>query len=281
MIRFIIGAVAFLASLLSHSQIKVPQASPKALLTQTVGLTEVEIEYSRPSIKGRIVFGDLVPFGKIWRAGANANTTITFSDDIIINGATLKKGKYALYVMPKPDEWEIYFYNDTNNWGIPEKWDDAKVALKASAKTEILNKSIETFTIGVSNTDFNGANIEFLWEKTSVSLHFDVPTNKTAIASIDKTLNGPTSGDYFTASQYYYNTNVDLNKALQYVNKAYEMNEKKPFWYTRLKSQIQAKLGDYKGAIETAKNSLEGAKSANNSDYIKMNEESIKEWAKK
>ncbi|AEW85275.1 hypothetical protein FCOL_02140 [Flavobacterium columnare ATCC 49512] len=281
MIRFIIAATTFLASLLTQGQIKVPQASPKALFTQTVGLTEVEIEYSRPSIKGRIVFGDLVPFSKIWRAGANANTTISFTDDVTINGATLKKGKYALYVMPKAEEWEIYFYNDTNNWGTPEKWDDAKVALKTSAKTEILHKSVETFTIGISNTDFNGANLDFLWEKTAVSLHFEVPTNKTAIASIDKTLNGPTSGDYFAASQYYYNINGDLNKALVYVNKAYEMNEKKPFWYTRLKSQIQAKLGDYKGAIETAKNSLEGAKSANNLDYIKMNEESIKEWTKK
>ncbi|MFK7050305.1 DUF2911 domain-containing protein [Flavobacterium columnare] len=281
MIRFIITATAFLVSLITQAQIKVPQASPKGILTQTVGLTEIEIEYSRPSVKGRTIFGDLVPFGKIWRAGANANTTIEFSDDIMINGAALKKGKYALYVMPKADEWEIYFYNDTNNWGTPEKWDETKIALKASAKTEILHRLVETFTIQIANTDLNAANLEFLWEKTSVSLRFEVPTNKTTIASIDKTLNGPTSGDYFAASQYYYNANVDLNKALQYVNKAYEMNEKRPFWYTRLKSQIQAKLGDYKGAIETAKNSLEGAKSANNLDYIKMNEESIREWTKK
>ncbi|AMA48846.1 dihydrolipoamide dehydrogenase [Flavobacterium covae] len=279
--RFIIKATIFLGSLFAQAQIKVPQASPKALFTQTVGLTEVEIEYSRPSVKGRIIYGDLVPFGKIWRAGANANTTINFSDDVIINGGTLKKGKYALYVMPKAEEWEIYFYNDTQNWGTPEKWDETKIALKASSKTEILHKSVETFTIGISNIDFSGANLEFLWEKTSVSLHFEVPTNKIAIASIEKTLNGPTSGDYFAASQYYYNTNTDFNKALLYINKAYEMNEKKPFWYMRLKSQIQAKLGDYKGAVETAKNSLEGAKLANNLDYIKMNEESIKEWTKR
>ena len=262
-------------------QIKVPQASPKAVVSQTVGLTDVEIEYSRPSAKGRVIFGDLVPFGKVWRTGANANTTISFSDDVLINGAVLKKGKYALYVNPKAEEWEIMFYNDTNNWGTPEKWDDSKVALKASSKTELLNRTVETFTIGVANTELNSAAIEFVWEKTLVALKFEVPTNKTAIANIDKVINGPTAGDYFAASQYYFNSNVDLNKALIYVTKAYELHEKKPFWYARLKSQIQAKLGDLKGAIETAKLSLEGAKTANNTDYIKMNEDSIKEWSKK
>lgn len=263
------------------AQIKVPQASPKSIITQTIGLTEVEIEYSRPSAKGRVVFGELVPFGKIWRAGANANTTISFSDDVMINGATLKKGKYALYIAPKADEWEIFFYATTDNWGTPEKWDETKIVLKASSKTELLNRHVETFNIGFTNLEMNSANIEFIWEKTFVTLKFEVPTNKTAISNIEKVINGPTAGDYFTASQYYYNSNLDLNKALTYVNKAYDLNEKKPYWYTRLKSQILAKLGDLKGAIETAKQSLEGAKIANNSDYIKMNEESIKEWSKK
>lgn len=281
MIRFIIAIAVFIASLSVEAQIKVPQASPKSELTQTVGLTEVKIEYSRPSAKGRVIFGDLVPFGKVWRAGANANTTISFSEDVVINGTTLKKGEYALYISPKADEWEIIFYSDTNNWGNPEKWDDTKVALKASAKTEVLNRTVETFTINIANTDLNSANLEFSWEKTLVALKFEVPTQKTAMASIDKVLSGPTAADYFSAAQYYFSSNGDLNKALAYATKAYDMHEKKPYWYSRLKSQIQAKLGDKKAAVETAKISLEGAKAANNPDYVKMNEESIKEWSKK
>lgn len=281
MIRFIIAIAVFIASLSVEAQVKVPQASPKSELTQIVGLTEVKIEYSRPSAKGRVIFGDLVPFGKVWRAGANANTTISFSEDVVINGTTLKKGEYALYISPKADEWEIIFYTDTNNWGNPEKWDDTKVALKASAKTEILNRPVETFTINIANTDLNSANLEFSWEKTLVALKFEVPTQKIAMASIDKVLSGPTAADYFSAAQYYFNSNGDLNKALAYATKAYDMHEKKPYWYSRLKSQIQAKLGDKKAAVETAKISLEGAKAANNPDYVKMNEESIKEWSKK
>lgn len=278
----IFTAIAILiTSLTFEAQIKVPQASPKSTLNQVVGLTEVEIEYSRPSAKGRVIFGDLVPFGKIWRTGANANTTISFSDDIVINGAPLKKGKYALYVSPKADEWEIFFYTDTNNWGNPEKWDEAKIALKASSKTELLSKHIETFTIGINNTEMNSGVLEFSWEKTSVGLKFEVPTNQTANASIEKVLAGPSAGDYFSAAQYFYSSNGDLNKALLYVNKAYDLNEKKPYWYTRLKSQIQAKLGDKKAAIETAKISLEAAKLANNADYVKMNEDSIKEWSRR
>ena len=281
MVRIIIALAMFIASLSIEAQVKVPQASPKSTLTQTVGLTDVEIEYSRPSAKGRVIFGDLVPFGKVWRTGANANTTISFSDDVVINGATLKKGKYALYVSPKANEWEIFFYTATDNWGTPEKWDDTKVALKATSKTELLNRNVETFTIGINNTDNNFANIELSWEKTLVALKFEVPTQKIANASIDKVLNGPSAADYFSAAQYYFQSNGDLNKALVYVSKAYEMHEKKPYWYTRLKSQIQAKLGDKKAAIETAKVSLAAAQEANNQDYVKMNQDSIAEWSKK
>lgn len=281
MIRFIVAIAVFIASLSVEAQIRVPQASPKSTLIQKVGLTDVEIEYSRPSAKGRVIFGDLVPFGKVWRTGANANTTISFSEDVVINGVTLQKGKYALYTNPKADQWEIIFYSDTNNWGNPEKWDESKVALKATAKTELLNRNVETFTIGINNTDSNFANLEFSWEKTLVALKFEVPTQKAALESIDKVLAGPSAVDYYNAAQYYFASNVDLNKALTYANKAYEMHDKKPYWYSRLKSQIQAKLGDKKGALETAKASLEAAKAANNADYVKLNEDSIKEWSKK
>lgn len=278
--KIILAFVIFAASQAANAQVRTPQASPHAVVNQVVGLTEVEIDYSRPSVKGRTIFGDLVPFGKLWRTGANANTTISFSEDVTIDGKTLKKGKYALYTTPRADSWEVVFYNDTNNWGTPDKWSDANIALKATAKPVMLCRNVESFTIGVNNIDINYADLEISWEKTLVSVRFEVPTQKTALASIEKALAGPTSNDYFGAAQYYYQSEGDMNKALSYVNKALELSKDKPFYYYRQKSLIQAKLGDKKGAVETAKISLSAAQAANNSDYVKMNQDSIREWSK-
>jgi len=270
-----------IANYVSEAQIKTPQPSPKSTITQVVGLTNVEIVYSRPSAKGRDVFNNLVPFGKLWRTGANENTTISFSEDIVIDGKTLPKGKYALYTTPRADNWEIIFYTKTDNWGNPENWDETKVALKTTVKSEHIDRLVESFTIGINNLDNNFAHLEISWEKTIVALKFEVPTAKTAMASIDKVLAGPGAGDYFSASQYLFQSNGDLTKALTYINKALEMNADKPFWYTRLKSLIQAKQGDKNGAIETAKISLAAAEAAKNQDYVKMNKDSIAEWSKK
>jgi hypothetical protein len=264
-----------------EAQVKTPQPSPKSTLDQIVGLTEVTIEYSRPSVKGRRIFGDLVPFGKVWRTGANANSTVTFSEDVVIDGKTLQKGKYAIYTIPRVENWDVIFYSTTDNWGTPETWDEAKVALKTTVKPEMLNRNVESFTIEVNNLDNNFAHLELSWEKTLVAVKFEVPTQKTAIASIEKALAGPTAGDYFSSAQYFYQSNGDLTKALEYINKALDLNKDKPFWYSRLKSLIQAKLGDKKGAIETAKQSLEAATIAKNEDYAKMNRDSIAEWSKK
>ncbi len=270
-----------LANYFTEAQIKTPAPSPKATLTQTVGLTEVVINYSRPSAKGRTVFGDLVPFGKLWRTGANENSTISFSEDVTINGKVLVKGKYAIFTTPKADNWEIVFYSVTDNWGTPEVWDETKVALKANAVAEMTDRNVESFTIGINNLDLNFAALELSWERTYVALKFEVPTQKSAIANIEKVLAGPTAGDYFSSAQYLFQSNVDVAKALVYVNKALDMKQEKPFWHLRLKSLIQAKTGDKKGAIETAKLSLSAAEIAKNQDYIKMNKESIEEWSKK
>lgn len=278
--KLCIAMVALVTMNLS-AQVKTPQASPKAEVKQVVGLTDVEVSYSRPSAKGRIVYGNLVPFGRVWRTGANANTTVSFSEDVVIDGKTLKKGKYALYTSPKADSWDIMFYTDTDNWGEPENWDESKVALKTTAKTEILSRPVETFTIGVNALDNNFGHLELSWERTLVSVKFEVPTAKTAMASIDKVLAGPGANDYFQAAQYYYQSNADQKKALEFINKAVSMSKEPPFWYTRQKSLIQAKLGDKSGAVETAKISLAAAQKAGNQDYTKMNQDSIAEWSKK
>jgi hypothetical protein len=279
--KILIAFALIITPFIAEAQLKTPQASPKATVFQTVGLTDIEIVYCRPAARGRAVFGNLVPFGKVWRTGANENTTISFSEDVVIDGKTLPKGKYALYTIPKIESWEVIFYSTTNNWGNPEVWNEANVVLRTTVKEEALQKPVESFTIGIGNLDANFAYLEMAWENSSVSMKFEVPTQKVTLANIEKTLAGPTSADFFSAAQYIYQSNGDNTKALAYVNKALEMSTEKPYWYTRLKSLIQAKLGDKKGAIETANASLIAAETAKNQDYVKMNRESIAEWSKK
>jgi Protein of unknown function (DUF2911) len=282
--KLIFALAVLIANFTIEAQVKTPAPSPKSTVTQVVGLTDVTIDYSRPSSKGRPVFGNLVPFGKLWRTGANQNSMVTFSEDVVINGTTLKKGKYALFTKPKADSWEVIFYTDTDNWGTPESWDDKNVALNTTVTPITLANPVETFTISINNLTNDSATLDIAWEKTMVSVKFEVPTQKAAMASISKTLAGPAAGDYFSAAQYLFQSEGDMNKALEYVNKAVSMakpGDDVPFWHLRLKSLIQAKLGDKKGAIETAKLSLANAQKAKNDDYVKMNEDSIKEWSKK
>lgn len=273
-----------LSLIISHyaveAQVKIPEMSPRAVVKQVVGLTDVEIVYSRPSARGRAVYGNLVPFGKLWRTGANDNSIISFSDDVVINGKTLKKGKYALYTIPNIQNWEILFYTATDNWGTPKDFDEAKVALKATVNEEALTKPVETFTIAVNNLETNSATLDISWENSSVSLKFEVPTKKIAIASIEKTLAGPTPEEYYTAAQYYYQSGSDINKGREYIDKAVELSKNVPFYYLRLKSLIQAKQGDKKGAIETAKWSISASEAAGNKEYVEMNKASIEEWSK-
>jgi hypothetical protein len=270
-----------IAPFITEAQLKTPQASPKSTVFQTVGLTDVEIVYCRPAARGRAVFGNLVPFGKVWRTGANENTTISFSEDVVIDGKTLPKGKYSLYTIPKIENWEVIFYSTTNNWGNPEVWNEANVVLRTTVKEDAASKSVESFTIGVGNLTVDSATLDIAWENSSVSMKFTVPTQKEVLANIEKVLAGPTSADYFSAAQYLYQTNGDNTKATVYIDKAMELSTEKPYWYTRQKSLIQARGGDKKGAIETANISLIAAETAKNQDYVKMNRESIAEWSKK
>ena len=278
--KILIALAVILASFAAEAQVKTPQASPKAYIKQTVGLTDVEVTYSRPGARGRAVFGNLVPFGKLWRTGANENTIINFSDDVVIDGKTLKKGKYAIYTIPKIESWEVIFYLSTDNWGLPENWNDQYVVLRTTVKEDALPTPVETFTIGINGLDPNFAYLEMAWENSHVALKFEVPTAKTAVASIEKTLAGPTWNDYFASAQYLFSSNGNIETARTYVDKALDMSTEKPYYVTRLKSLIQAKQGDKKGAVETAKASLAAAEAANNQDYVKMNKDSISEWSR-
>jgi tetratricopeptide (TPR) repeat protein len=262
----------------AQAQVQAPQPSPFTTIEQKVGLTDVTLEYSRPGMRDREIFGALVPYGEVWRTGANENTKITFSDAVTIQGNELKAGTYAIYTIPKENEWEVMFYTDASNWGNPAEWDEEKVALKATAELMELPLEMETFTIMVDDLKNNSAALNFIWANTVASLRFEVPTEEKAMASIEKIMNGPGAGDYFAAATYYHDANKDLEQAYEWVNKALEMGNPNAFWILRRKSLIAADLGKKEEAIAAAKKSLAEAEKAGNQDYVKMNKDSLKEW---
>ncbi|RIA09415.1 Protein of unknown function (DUF2911) [Flavobacteriaceae bacterium MAR_2010_72] len=261
-----------------NAQIQTPAPSPFSKVEQKVGLTDVTLEYSRPNMRDRTIFGDLVPYGKLWRLGANANTKITFSDDVTIGGNTLKAGSYAVYATPNEKTWDVVFYSDASNWGTPREWDDSKVAAKVTAEVYPLPMKIETLTMTFDDVSSGSAVLGMLWENAYVGVEFKVPTDAKVSAAIEKTMNGPSANDYYASAVYYLQEGKDIAKAKAWMDKAMSMTEKPAFWQLRQQSLIYAKAGDKKAAIETAKKSLAGAKEAGNDDYVKMNMDSLKEW---
>ena len=260
-------------------KISTPQPSPLGKISQRVGLTDIDIAYSRPGVKGRTIFGELVAFGKIWRTGANSNTKITFSSDVMIDGQTLKAGSYGLYSIPNKDTWEIIFYSEADKNGVPRDWDDNKIAAKTTVKVGSMPMNIETFTIAFNDVTSTSTIIGLLWEKTYVGIKIEVPTDQMVSATIDAVMAAsPKAGDYYNAAIYYSQQDKDLKKANEWMEKAMSMIEKPGFWQLRQQSLIYAKIGETEKAIATAKKSLEGAKAAKNEAYIKMNSESLKEW---
>ena len=263
-----------------HAQIKTPQPSPKAKLEQTVGLTEVTVEYSRPGMKGRKIFAadGLVPYGQMWRTGANKNTMITADKDFSFGGTDVEAGSYAIFTKPMADQWEVYLYTDTENWGTPRAWDDEKVAAKVMAKSMTMSESMENFTVMFDELTNDGANLYMGWANTLAIVPIRVGTDKEATASIERTLAGPSARDYYSAATYYYESDKDLEQAYTWIKKANEMEPGK-FWMVRRQALIESKLGKKDAAIATAKKSKELAQTAGNMDYVRANEKSIKEWS--
>ena len=261
-----------------NAQIQTPAPSPAAKIEQVVGLTDVSVEYSRPAMRGRVIFGDLVPFGKVWRTGANARTKVTFSDDVTVGGTTLKAGSYAIFTIPQADSWDVIFYTEYQGGGAPAELDETKVAARVNAPVIEMPMDIQSFTITIDDVTSNSAVIGMLWEKTYVGVEFGVPTDATVSANIDRVMSGPGFGDFYAAAVYYLSEGKDINKAKKWMDQAMSMTDNPRFWQLRQQSLIYAAAGDKKGAIEIAKQSLAKAEAAGNADYIKMNKESIAEW---
>jgi len=279
---FLTMLVALVFYTAANAQIETPAPSPTATLSQKVGLTDVTIEYSRPSMKGRTIYGDLVPFGKLWRTGANMATKITFSDDVKINGKGLSAGTYAIFTIPGEEEWTVIF-NKNPNQGGTANYQESEDALRVQAKPKKVGAKIETFLINIEDVKPTSALIEFIWENTVVQVALEVSIDERIMASIERAMK-PNPNNYYAAAVYYRESGKDLDQALTWIDECisiHEANQRNVFWIYRQKSLIQADMGKYNDAIITAEISLAKAKEAGNDDYVKMNTESIDEWMKK
>lgn len=258
-------------------QLKIPAPSPLQSIDQAFALSNIKVEYSRPSVKGRVVFGDLIPYGKIWRTGANAATKVSFGDDVTLEGKTINAGTYALYTIPGQGSWEIIFYKDLSLGGNLSEYKPSNEVLRFTVKTSSLSEKMETFTINFSEVSPSTANLDLMWEKTRVSIKVVADIDSKIMKNIEANVIND-GRPYFQAANYFYENNKDLKKALEWSDKAIEQNPK--YYVIHLKAKIQMKMKDYQGAIETAEKSLASAKLDNSDDYIRLNEKLIAEAKK-
>ncbi len=268
----------FTVNLLLAQELKTPAPSPFGTATQIVGLTEVSVSYSRPGVKGREIFGGLVPYGELWRTGANKSTTIKFSDDVKLEGQKVPAGEYALYTIPGKKEWTIIISKNIGSGTSKYKKEDD--VTRFNVKSGTLNDSVERFTIEVADMTNNSAQIMLKWANTKVSFGMTVDTDSKVMAQINQVMKDPdleNANIYYGAGNYYFNNDKDIEQALKWVSRAVELKPN-AFWMSRVKSQIQAKMGDYKAAIESAKLSMKAAEKAGSEQYIRFNQEAIAEW---
>lgn len=255
-------------------QIKIPPASPVTEIKQAFGLGEVGLKYSRPSTKGRIIFGDLVPFDQLWRTGANASTKFWTTQEIEMEGRTIPAGYYSLYTIPGKMEWTVVIHRDTSLWG-DEGYKQENDLVRFSIKPIILPYKIETFSINFSNLSMTECNMELAWENVLLPIKLRTDVDSKIEAAIASVLNpGPIANNYFTAASYYYDTGKDLNKALEWATAASSMRPT-AYWMSHLKAKIEFRLANYTAAIETANKSMEQAQAQNANDYVRMNEKLI------
>lgn len=267
--------IAASATVANAQQFKAPAPSPLQTVKQAFALSDITVEYSRPSAKGRTVFGDVVPFDKIWRTGANGATKITFGEDVKVEGNAVTAGTYALYTIPHKDSWEIMLYKDLTLGGNTADYKKENEAAHFTVKTKTLNDKVETFSIDIADMTATTANVEMNWEKTRAAFSIVADIDAKMMKSIETAL-ATDSRPYFQSANYYYENNKDLNKALEFVNKGIEQNPK-AFWMLQLKAKIQTKLNDKKGAIASAEQVKVLATEAKNDDYVKQAEKTIAE----
>ena len=233
-IALAIGSCAF-------AQMKFPAVSSHAEIEQKIGLTEIDIEYNRPNVNGRKVFGKLIPNGEVWRTGANENTVIKIDQPIKVNGKDLAAGEYALYTIPNREEWDVIFYKDAKNWGNPKEWKESNVALKVKAPaTKSMNNKTETFEIRFTNVTTQTADLVLAWEYVNVVVNIETNTINAVLKMIGEQLKEDSSArDFYNSANFYYMNKLDRNQALKWVNIALEKDTNAPEYYKELKAKLE------------------------------------------
>jgi hypothetical protein len=275
--KICIAIVSFLC-MQANAQIKMPAASPTQTLSQDFGLGKIDIVYSRPSLKGRTVFGEtsvLAPTGIVWRTGANGATKVTFSDAVTIGNTTLAAGSYGLFTIPGKDEWTVIFNTNSKGWGSFD-YKESEDVVRIKVKPEATSNSVETFTIGIDNITPETAFICLQWGKTMVCIPVKTDIKPTIRKQIAEATTGTNINPnaYQAAANFYFDLDKDYDKALVFVDKAIATNPN-AYWLLLLKAKTQKELGDKKGAKTTAEACIKMAEAAKNADYVRSGKELI------
>ncbi len=270
-----LAIAAALCSTSQAQQLKTPPPSTPQYVKQDFGLSNIELSYSRPGVKGRKIFGDLVPFGKVWRTGANQATTLTFADAVTIGGTTIPAGKYGLLTIPGADEWTVIITHQTDVTN-PAAYKADQDIVQVKVRPRNLPFSVETFTILFADVTSNSCNLQILWENTFIQFPITTDVDTKVMAQIDNAMNKD-NHPYFAAAFYYLENGKDLNKALEWFDKAIAMDPNGtnsfPLYYQ--KARCLAKMGRKQEAITSAKKSIELAQQAPNADYVALNQKLI------
>jgi hypothetical protein len=271
----ILLSLALLSSTSFSQRLTTPTLSPFSRISQQVGLTEINLEYSRPSAKGREVFGGLVPFGKIWRTGANASTKISFKEQVSIAGNPLDSGTYAIYTIPSVDSWTIIIHRNIKMRSLAgDVYKQENDVFRFRVKPERISDMVESFTLQFTDLTSNSVNFQMSWENTQVNIPILVEVDSKIAAQMEEFLKTPETiphRTYFEAAQYYLHNDRDLDQALNWINNALEKSPNNPR-YGLLKAKIQAKSGDTNAAIKTIDLAHDWAVKADNANYTEQTE---------
>lgn len=276
---FVSAAVLMLLATSAFAQLKLPRVSQKSSVTQTIGLTDVTITFSRPGVKGRTIWGDLVPYDQVWRTGANEATSISFSRDVTINGKPLPAGTYSLHTLPTRNSWTIIFNKKAEQWGSYE-YDAAQDALRVEVKPTT-GPNVEWMTFSFPDVKNDSAQVELAWEKVRVPFTIWADTNNQALAEIRKALSGEVTqwNVPYGAAGFVFNNNLDssMPEAMKWVDQSIRLKE--TFWNLRLKAQMLAKTGKPKDAVPVAEKALTvGKTDSDATEELPKLEKQIAEW---
>ena len=265
--------ISFLFTILlfqfSYTQLQSPVASPRAKVSQKIGLVNINLDYSRPSKKGRTIFGNIVPFDQIWRTGANQATSISFSDDVKINNQLVEAGEYHVYSVPRENSLDLVIYKKTDAWGSLKSFDESLIKARVTSDFYDLPFSIETFTISFGDISNAGASLNISWDNKVAIYVIDALTREKMLNSIEETMaKNPTKNDFRKAAMYYYEENIHLDKAVKWIDIAFDDSDDLKYWQLRYKALINEKAGKINKAKKYAKKGYEIALKSKSPDAI-------------